>query len=56
MSMAMSVTSVVRDPRPAVCAILKARGSAHDPFTRRYEITTDGVISGDQFDRSQSMT
>jgi circadian clock protein KaiC len=36
--------------------ILKARGSAHDPFTRQYEITTDGVILGDHFDRSQDLT
>jgi circadian clock protein KaiC len=36
--------------------ILKARGSAHDPFTRQYEITTDGVVLGDQFDGSQDLT
>jgi circadian clock protein KaiC len=36
--------------------ILKARGSAHDPSTRQYEITTDGVILGDQFDRNQDLT
>jgi circadian clock protein KaiC len=36
--------------------ILKARGSAHDPFTREYEITTDGMILGDRIDHSQIMT
>ena len=36
--------------------VLKARGSAHDPFTRQYEITTGGVILGDQFEHSQNMT
>jgi circadian clock protein KaiC len=36
--------------------ILKARGSAHDPFTRQYEITTDGVNLGDHFDRDQDLT
>ena len=36
--------------------VLKARGSAHDPFTRQYEITTDGVILGDQFARNQDLT
>jgi circadian clock protein KaiC len=36
--------------------ILKSRGSAHDSFTRQYEITTDGVILGDQFDRNQDLT
>jgi circadian clock protein KaiC len=36
--------------------ILKARGSAHDPSTREYRITTDGVIIGDEFDRSQDLT
>jgi circadian clock protein KaiC len=36
--------------------VLKARGSAHDPFTRQYEITTDGVILGDQFDSNQDLT
>ena len=37
-------------------SVLKARGSAHDPFTRQYEITTAGVILGDQFDPSQDLT
>jgi circadian clock protein KaiC len=36
--------------------VLKSRGSAHDPSTRQYEITTGGVLLGDQFDRSQNMT
>ena len=36
--------------------ILKARGSTHDPSTRQYEITTDGVILGDQFDHNQDLT
>ena len=36
--------------------ILKARGSAHDPSTRQYEITTDGVILGDQFNANQDLT
>jgi circadian clock protein KaiC len=36
--------------------VLKARGSAHDPFTRQYEITSDGVILGDHFDRTQDLT
>ena len=36
--------------------ILKARGSAHDPFMRQYEITAGGVILGDQFDGSQDLT
>jgi circadian clock protein KaiC len=36
--------------------ILKSRGSAHDPSTRQYEITTDGVILGDHFDRNQNLT
>ena len=36
--------------------ILKARGSAHDQITRQYEITTDGIILGDQFDGSQDLT
>ncbi len=35
--------------------ILKARGSAHDPFTRQYEITTNGVVLGDQFGPSQDL-
>ncbi len=36
--------------------ILKARGSAHDPSTRQYEITTDGVILGDHFNANQELT
>jgi circadian clock protein KaiC len=36
--------------------VLKSRGSAHDPSTRQYEITTKGVLLGDQFDPSQDMT
>jgi circadian clock protein KaiC len=36
--------------------ILKARGSAHDPSTRQYEITIDGVILGDHFDHRQDLT
>jgi circadian clock protein KaiC len=36
--------------------VLKARGSAHDPFTRQYEITSDGVILDDHFDRTQNLT
>jgi len=36
--------------------VLKARGSAHDPFTRQYEITSDGVILGDHFDRTENLT
>jgi len=36
--------------------VLKARGSAHDPFTHQYEITTDGVILGEHFDRIQKLT
>jgi circadian clock protein KaiC len=36
--------------------ILKSRGSAHDPFTRQYEITTDGVILGDKFEHNQDLT
>jgi circadian clock protein KaiC len=36
--------------------VLKARGSAHDPFTRQYEITTDGIILGDHFDQTQNLT
>jgi circadian clock protein KaiC len=36
--------------------ILKTRGSAHEPTTRQYEITTKGVLLGDRFDRSQNMT
>ena len=36
--------------------VLKSRGSAHDLFTRQYEITTDGVILGDHFDHSQDLT
>jgi circadian clock protein KaiC len=36
--------------------VLKARGSAHDPFMRQYEITSEGVILGEQFDRNQNLT
>jgi len=36
--------------------ILKTRGSAHEPTTRQYEITTKGVLLGDPFDPSQNMT
>jgi circadian clock protein KaiC len=36
--------------------ILKARGSAHDPSTREYRITTNGLLIGDEFDRSQDLT
>jgi circadian clock protein KaiC len=36
--------------------ILKTRGSTHEPVTRQYEITTNGVRLGDQFDRNQDMT
>ena len=36
--------------------VLKSRGSAHDPTTRQYEITTEGILLGDQFDHSQNMT
>ena len=36
--------------------ILKSRGSAHDPSTRQYEITTEGILLGDPFDPSQDMT
>jgi circadian clock protein KaiC len=36
--------------------VVKARGSAHDPFTRQYEITSDGVILDDHFDRNQNLT
>ena len=36
--------------------VLKARGSAHDPFTHQYEITTDGVVLGDHFDRAEKLT
>jgi circadian clock protein KaiC len=35
--------------------ILKARGSAHDPGTRQYDITTEGVLLGSRFDPHQSM-
>ena len=37
-------------------SILKTRGSAHEPATRQYEITSKGVRLGDQFDQSQDMT
>lgn len=36
--------------------VLKSRGSAHDPSTRHYEITADGIIIGKPFDPSQDMT
>ena len=36
--------------------VLKARGSAHDPSTRQYEITTNGIVLGDHFGPSQAMT
>jgi circadian clock protein KaiC len=36
--------------------ILKARGSAHDPFTRQYQITPDGIVPGDQFNPDQDLT
>ena len=36
--------------------VLKARGSAHEPNTRQYEITSDGVVLGDQFDRNQDLS
>jgi circadian clock protein KaiC len=36
--------------------ILKSRGSAHEPNTRQYEITTDGILLGDPFDASQNFT
>jgi circadian clock protein KaiC len=36
--------------------ILKARGSAHDPGTRQYDITPDGVLLGDLFEPDQDLT
>lgn len=36
--------------------ILKTRGSPHEPTTRQYQITTKGVLLGEQFDSSQDMT
>jgi len=36
--------------------VLKARGSAHEPNTRQYEITSDGVVLGDPFDGNQSLS
>jgi circadian clock protein KaiC len=36
--------------------ILKARGSAHEPSPRQYEITTKGILLGDQFDPGQDLT
>jgi circadian clock protein KaiC len=36
--------------------ILKSRGSAHEPDTRQYEITSDGIRLGDPFDPSQDLT
>ncbi|TDD21118.1 hypothetical protein E1218_21395 [Kribbella turkmenica] len=36
--------------------VLKSRGSAHDPSTRSYEITADGIILGEPFDPGQDMT
>jgi len=36
--------------------VLKSRGSAHDPNTRHYEITTKGILLGDPFDPAQDMT
>lgn len=35
--------------------VLKSRGSAHEPDTRQYEITTDGIVLGDPFDPSQDL-
>lgn len=36
--------------------VLKTRGSPHQPGTHQFEITTQGVVLGDRFDRSQDMT
>jgi circadian clock protein KaiC len=36
--------------------VLKARGSAHEQSTRQFEITSDGVLLGDQFEPDQDLT
>ncbi len=36
--------------------VLKSRGTAHDPNTRQYDITTDGILLGEPFDTTQDFT
>jgi hypothetical protein len=49
-------SSFVGTPNSRALTVVKARGSAHDPFTRQYEITSDGVILDDHFERNQNLT
>jgi circadian clock protein KaiC len=35
--------------------ILKARGSPHDTSTRQFEITSSGIVLGDQFEFGQDL-